>query len=93
LNTKICILDYGSGNVASVRNSFDRLGLESYISNEAHDIVRASHLVLPGVGAFKASMEKIEKELPLDVINLCLESALGCKSSRRVDLNLKFILG
>ena len=68
MNTKICILDYGSGNVASVRNSFDRLGLESHISNEAHDIVRASHLVLPGVGAFKASMEKIENELPLDVI-------------------------
>jgi glutamine amidotransferase len=61
-------LDYGSGNVASVRNSFDRLGLESFISNEALDVMRASHLVLPGVGAFKASMEKIEKELPLDLI-------------------------
>ena len=68
LNTKICILDYGSGNVASVRNSFDRLGLESFISNEALDVMRASHLVLPGVGAFKASMEKIENELPLDLI-------------------------
>ena len=68
LNSKICILDYGSGNVASVRNSFDRLGLESFISNEVSDIVRASHLVLPGVGAFKASMEKIENRLPLDVI-------------------------
>jgi glutamine amidotransferase len=68
LNTKICILDYGSGNVASVRNSFDRLGLESFISNEALDVMRASHLVLPGVGAFKASMEKIENELPLELI-------------------------
>ena len=68
LATKICILDYGSGNVASVRNSFDRLGLESFISNEVLDVMRASHLVLPGVGAFKASMEKIEKELPLDLI-------------------------
>lgn len=69
LNSKICILDYGSGNVASVRNSFDRLELESFISNEVPDIVRASHLVLPGVGAFKASMEKIENKLPLDVIS------------------------
>ena len=68
MNSKICILDYGSGNVASVRNSFDRLGLESFISNEVSDIVRASHLVLPGVGAFKASMEKIQSKLPLDVI-------------------------
>ena len=68
MNIKICILDYGSGNVASVRNSFDRLGLESFISNEVPDIDRASHLVLPGVGAFKASMEKIEVKLPLDVL-------------------------
>ena len=68
LNSKICILDYGSGNVASVRNSLDRLGIASYISNNVQDIDRASHLILPGVGAFKASMEKIERELPLDVI-------------------------
>lgn len=68
LNSKICILDYGSGNVASVKNSFDRLGIESFISNEVLDVIRASHLVLPGVGAFKASMEKIKNKLPIDVL-------------------------
>ncbi len=69
LNPKICILDYGTGNVASVKNSFDRLGLESFISNESSDVLKASHLVLPGVGAFKASMEKIRNKLPIDVIS------------------------
>jgi glutamine amidotransferase len=68
LRIKVCILDYGSGNVASVRNSFDRLGFESHVSNKISDIVEASHLVLPGVGAFKASMEKIEVNLPVDII-------------------------
>ena len=68
LKSKICILDYGSGNVASVKNSFDRLGVENTISNEVSDIARASHLVLPGVGAFKSSMEKIENTLPLELI-------------------------
>ncbi len=68
MKRKVCILDYGSGNVASVRNSFDRLGFDSHISNKISDIVEASHLVLPGVGAFKASMEKIELNLPIDVI-------------------------
>ena len=68
MSTKICILDYGSGNVASVKNSFERLGLDSCISNEVSDIVLASHLVLPGVGAFKASMEKIEENLPIRAI-------------------------
>jgi len=66
----VCILDYGSGNVASVRNSLQRLGIESKVSNEIRDILDASHLVLPGVGAFKASMEKIEKRLPLSEIKL-----------------------
>ncbi len=68
MRIKVCILDYGSGNVASVRNSFDRLGFESHVSNKISDIVEASHLVLPGVGAFKASMEKIEVNLPVDII-------------------------
>jgi glutamine amidotransferase len=71
---KICILDYGSGNVTSVKNSFDRLDFESFISNEVIDIARASHLVLPGVGAFKASMEKIVNKLPIEVINAQIKS-------------------
>jgi glutamine amidotransferase len=65
---RICILDYGSGNVASVKNSFDRLKLKSIISNEIGDIQLATHLVLPGVGAFAAAIEKIEQMLPIDEI-------------------------
>lgn len=62
---KVCILDYGSGNVASVRNSFERLQIQTLVSNEVNDILDASHLVLPGVGAFKTSMDKIQSKLPL----------------------------
>lgn len=65
---KVCILDYGSGNVASVRNSFQRLKIHAVVSNEVKDIFEASHLVLPGVGAFKTSMEKINAKLPLPEI-------------------------
>lgn len=65
---KVCILDYGSGNVASVRNSFQRLDIETVVSNEPTDILHSSHLVLPGVGAFKASMDKINAKLPLKEI-------------------------
>ncbi len=68
MSTKVCILDYGSGNVTSVKNSLDRLGFENLISNDVTDIVNASHLILPGVGAFKSSMLKIEAKLPIDVI-------------------------
>ena len=62
---KVCILDYGSGNVASVRNAFQRLQIETLVSNEVKDILDASHLVLPGVGAFRTSMDKIQAKLPL----------------------------
>lgn len=65
---KVCILDYGSGNVASVRNSFQRLQVETLVSNEVKDILNSSHLVLPGVGAFKSSMDKIQAKLPLTEI-------------------------
>ena len=66
--TNICILDYGSGNVGSVKNAFERIGINAVVSNNASDVKNASHLVLPGVGAFKASMEKIESKLPVDLV-------------------------
>jgi glutamine amidotransferase len=68
LRPKICILDYGSGNVTSVKNSLDRLDIESQISNAKSDINDASHLILPGVGAFKSSMEKINQKLPISLL-------------------------
>lgn len=71
-NISICILDYGSGNVQSVYNALKVLGIESVISNESSDIKNASHLVLPGVGGFSASMEKINNRLPLELIKLQL---------------------
>lgn len=68
MNNKICILDYGSGNAGSVLNAFTRLGFDATISNEVEDISKASHLVMPGVGAFKASLDKIQKLVPVDHI-------------------------
>ena len=55
----ICILNYGSGNVGSVYNMLKFLGYDVIISNNKTDIQNASHLILPGVGAFKSSMKKI----------------------------------
>ena len=60
----ICILDYGSGNVASVANMLS-LFTEIVISNEKSDIENSSHLVLPGVGSFGASMDKIKAKIPI----------------------------
>jgi imidazole glycerol-phosphate synthase subunit HisH len=63
-----CILDYGSGNVASVRNLVEALQFPVVVSNDATDIANASHIILPGVGAFGAAMQKMADRLPLAVL-------------------------
>ena len=57
----ICILDYGSGNVRSVENVIQYLGYNYVVSNDNKLIKKASHIILPGVGSFDSSMEKIKK--------------------------------
>lgn len=48
------------GNLGSVQNMFKRIGVESEIASHPDAIARATKLLLPGVGAFDAAMEKIE---------------------------------
>jgi len=63
---KICILDYGSGNVKSVFNLISFLGYNTEVSNEIKDIKSSTHIILPGVGAFGAAIKKIRSKLPLN---------------------------
>jgi glutamine amidotransferase len=48
----IVVIDYNVGNVKSVRNALDYLGLEDKLSRDAGDIRRADGIILPGVAAF-----------------------------------------
>lgn len=66
--SKICILNYGSGNVKSVFNLFNSIIDHVKISNDIKEIKNASHLVLPGVGAFEAAMQNIKKYIPLETL-------------------------
>tara|TARA_B100000959_G_C14970739_1_gene619580 strand:- start:2202 stop:2744 length:543 start_codon:yes stop_codon:yes gene_type:complete len=65
---KVCVLDYGSGNVASVHNFIKFLNFDCVISNKSKVIENSTHIVLPGVGVFGASMEKIKKTIPIKVL-------------------------
>lgn len=67
-SARVCILDYGSGNVRSVMNLVSTITPSVRISNDPDVIAAASHLILPGVGAFGASMDRIRALLPLDVV-------------------------
>lgn len=55
----ITIIDYGMGNLGSISNMFKRIGVESEISDDKQKIAAASKILLPGVGAFDAAMERI----------------------------------
>ncbi len=57
----IAIIDYGMGNLGSVQKGFEKAGLDARVVTAAKDVRDASGVVLPGVGAFAAAMENLEK--------------------------------
>lgn len=64
----IAIIDYGAGNIFSVKNALDYLGLENSLVSDAESIKSADAVILPGVGAFPAAMEKLGNSGLIDVI-------------------------
>lgn len=56
----IGIIDYGMGNLKSVSNSLEFIGVKSFISNDPNELIKADSLILPGVGAFKDAMRQIQ---------------------------------
>ena len=74
----IAIIDYGAGNLFSVKNALDFLGLENKITNSAADLSAADRLILPGVGAFPDAMRMLGETGLIGVIT-CLLSAIGVK--------------
>jgi imidazole glycerol-phosphate synthase subunit HisH len=65
MSTRICIVDYGMGNLRSVEKALEHVGATAKIANDAETIRAADGLILPGVGAFPKAMEGI-RSLGLD---------------------------
>lgn len=57
----IAIIDYGAGNLFSVKNALDYIGETSVITADADVIRSADALILPGVGAFPDAMERLQE--------------------------------
>jgi glutamine amidotransferase len=55
----IVVVDYGMGNVGSIANMLKKVGAPAAICAQPQEIARADKLILPGVGAFDAAMERI----------------------------------
>lgn len=100
----IAILNYGVGNVGSIRNMLKHINVDAIITHDPDDIERADKLILPGVGSFDSGMEKLaasnlidsirkhvlEKEKPL--LGICLGmQMLGRRSEEGVLAGLDLI--
>lgn len=64
----VAIIDYDAGNIKSVEKAVKALGADSIVTREKNDILTASHVILPGVGAFGDAMEKLHGYGLTDVI-------------------------
>ena len=71
----IAIIDYGVGNLFSLSSSLSFLGLKNEITNDAGHLSAATHIILPGVGAFGDAMEKLRATGLIDTIKA--EAAAG----------------
>jgi glutamine amidotransferase len=62
MSTDVVIVPTGTANIASVNAAFRRLGAEPKSAESPDDVKDADYLVLPGVGAFGAAMERIDEQ-------------------------------
>ena len=65
----VVIIDYNVGNVKSVLNACNRIGLNAIISRNIDEIKKAKAIILPGVGSFPVAMENLKKYGLIDILN------------------------
>jgi glutamine amidotransferase len=86
---KIVIIDYGAGNIQSIKFAFQRLGYEAVLSRDAEEIMGADKVIFPGVGEASSAMKKLREskldqiipKLKQPVLGICLGMQLMCHTS------------
>ena len=69
----VAIIDYDARNIKSVEKAIQFLGKEAVITRNPEEILSATHVILPGVGAFGDAMEKLHKYGLVPVIHEVVE--------------------
>ncbi len=91
----VAIIDYGAGNIFSIEQAFERIGVETILTSDFNVIKKASHVIFPGVGHAKSAMEQL-KQTGLDkliptltqpVLGICLGMQLLCNFSEEGAVN------
>ena len=84
---KIAIVDYGAGNIQSIKFAFNRLGYTPELTADVAEIRGADKVIFPGVGEASSAMRKLEQsgldkvipELTQPVLGICLGMQLMCR--------------
>ena len=84
----VAIIDYGAGNLQSVKKALDFLGCESIITSNKADIESATHVILPGVGSFGDAMASIRSRGLEEIIK---NAASGDKKFLGICLGLQLL--
>lgn len=71
----IAIIDYGAGNLQSVKKAFDFIGAENVITNDPKVIMSADKILLPGVGSFGDAMNSMAKNGLVETVKECAASS------------------
>ncbi len=59
---EISILDYGIGNIKSIKNAFEKSGVTTHLVDNTASILQAQALVVPGVGAFSEAVKSLKEK-------------------------------
>ncbi|MCY7376703.1 MAG: imidazole glycerol phosphate synthase subunit HisH [Pyrinomonadaceae bacterium] len=86
---KVAIVKYNAGNVESVKNALNRLGIEPILTDDAETLKSADKIIFPGVGEASSAMRFLRernldetiKNLTQPVLGICLGMQLLCESS------------
>ena len=84
----IAIIDYGAGNLQSVKKAFDFIGAENVITNDPKTILSADKILLPGVGSFGDAMDSMAKSGLVEIVKEC---ALSGKPFLGICLGLQLL--
>lgn len=86
---KIVIIDYGAGNIQSIKFALERLGFKGILSHNSEEIMAADKVIFPGVGEASSAMKKLKStgldklipKLKQPVLGICLGMQLMCNRS------------
>ena len=86
---KIVIINYGAGNIQSIKFAFQRLGYNAILTHDEDEIKNADRVIFPGVGEASSAMRMLRQsrldslipELKQPVLGICLGMQLMCNTS------------